>query len=524
VNIPTLDIPAGSALDTDARAIDISVDALNATSTALQYKTAQIASHQVLLPLVVDLDGTLTATDTLMESLIQVVKRNPLNLVAAVFMLTKGRATFKAWVAAHSRLNASVLPYRQDVVAYLKQEKERGRIVVLATAAHKSIAEKVFAHFQFFDAFISTDGETNLKGSNKLAAIKRLVGDDFVYAGDSAADLPIWREARGAIIVSASAAVTKRAGLLTEVERVFPREPSHVRVWLKALRVHQWLKNVLLFVPLLTAFSFFSISDVLAVAAAFLCFSMAASATYILNDLWDLESDRQHPRKRLRPFANAALSISEGLAASAVLLSAAVLIAVVVSKSFLVLLVLYVFITSTYSYVLKSYMLLDVLTLSLLYTLRILAGAAALNMPTSQWLLAFSMFVFLSLALVKRCSELIGMKNATGGAALGRDYHVGDLSILLPMGVGTTASSIVIFALFIQSPETQARYLTPAMLWVTAFFLCYWLFRLWIKTARGEMHDDPIVYAIVDRGSRLTMLGIVGTMLLARFVVLDLRP
>lgn len=497
------------------------VNLLRETEAALQGKIAQLGSHSNLPPLVVDLDGTLTVTDTLIESLIQVIKRSPLNLFMLVFMLMRGRAAFKAWVAMHSSINVSILPFRRDLVSFLETEKARGRRLILATAAHRSIADKVFAHFPFFDACVSTDGETNLKGVNKLAAIKRIAGSDFVYAGDSAADLDVWREARGAVLVGASATVAKKAARLTQVERVFPREPSHPRVWLKALRVHQWLKNVLLFVPLLTAFSFFSVSDVLAVATAFLSFSMAASATYIANDLWDLETDRQHPRKRLRPFASGALSIPQGVAAAVLLLSSALVIAGLVSKPFLMFLLLYVVVTTAYSFVLKTYMLLDVLVLSLLYTLRILAGTAALNLPTSQWLLAFSMFVFLSLALVKRCSELVGMKSETRRSSAGRDYHVDDLATLMPMGVGTAACSIVVFGLFIHSPETQARYLTPAMLWVTAFFLCYWLFRLWIKTGRGEMHDDPVVYAMVDRGSRLTVTGIAATMLLARFVSLD---
>jgi 4-hydroxybenzoate polyprenyltransferase/phosphoserine phosphatase len=498
--------------------LDNSLDELRHTTAMLHDKVSQLRSHQTDVPLVVDLDGTLTATDTLIESLIQLVKRNPLNLFMMLFVLTQGRVAFKSWVAANSSINAAVLPYRRELVEWLQTEKARGRRVILATAAHRSIAEKVFAHFSFFDILISTDAETNMKGVNKLAAIKQAVGDDFVYAGDSAADLPIWREARGAILVGASAAVAKQAQRLTAVERVFAREGGGIQVWLKALRVHQWLKNVLLFVPLLTAFSFFSVLEVLAVAKAFVAFSMAASATYIVNDLWDLETDRQHPRKRFRPFANANLSIFQGLSVSALLMASALALAAAVSKPFLVFLLLYVVATSAYSFVLKSYMLLDVLMLSLLYTVRILAGAAAINMPTSQWLLAFSMFVFLSLALVKRCSELVGMKNDTRRSSAGRDYHVDDLTVLIPMGVATAAASIVVFGLFIHSPETQARYLSPAILWSTAFFLCYWLFRLWIKTTRGEMHDDPVVYAMVDRGSRMTVLGVVATMLLARFV------
>jgi len=483
---------------------------------------ASIHQADHLAPLVVDLDGTLTPTDTLIESLIQVVKKNPLAIFQMLFWLTRGRAAFKNWVASHASINAALLPYNAPLLAYLESEKSRGRVIVLATAAHISIAEKVYDHFAFFDSFMSTSGDENLKGKNKLAAIKQHVGAAFVYAGDSSADLPIWREAQGAVVVGASRSVSASARKLTSIEMEFPKKTADVKVWLKALRVHQWLKNVLLFVPLATAFSFFSLMNIVPVIAAFISFSLAASATYIVNDLWDLETDRQHPRKKMRPFANAQIPVIHGLAAALILLSVAIALASIISKAFLLFLLLYIVVTSTYSFILKSYALLDVMVLSLLYTLRILAGAAALQIPTSQWLLAFSMFVFLSLALVKRCSELIGMRADQRTSSAGRDYHVEDLTVLWPMGVATTACSIVVFGLFIHSPETQARYLTPSILWATAFLLCYWLFRLWIKTARGEMHDDPVVYALIDRGSRLTVAAIGVSMLLARFLTVDL--
>jgi 4-hydroxybenzoate polyprenyltransferase/phosphoserine phosphatase len=475
-----------------------------------------------LAPLVVDLDGTLTATDTLIESLIQVLKKNPISIFPMLFWLTRGRAAFKTWVASHARINAALLPYHAPLVVYLEAEKARGRTIVLATAAHVSIAEQVYAHFPFFDSFISSSGNHNLKGTNKLAAIQQQVGTQFVYAGDSSADLPIWKEAAGAVVVGASRTVTASARKLTVIEMEFPKQRASGKVWLKALRVHQWLKNVLLFVPLATTFSFLSLGNFLPVIAAFIAFSLAASATYIVNDLWDLETDRQHPRKKMRPFASAQIPVIHGLAAAAFLLTAAILLASNISTAFVLFLFLYIVVTSTYSFVLKSYTLLDVMVLSLLYTLRILAGAAALEVPTSQWLLAFSMFVFLSLALVKRCSELIGMRADQRTSSAGRDYHVEDLTVLWPMGVATTACSIVVFGLFIHSPETQARYMTPSILWATAFLLCYWLFRLWIKTARGEMHDDPVVYALIDRGSRLTVAAIGASMLLARFLTIDL--
>lgn len=476
---------------------------------------------QGLLPLVVDLDGTLTATDTLVESLIQVVKQDPVNLLRLPSWLLQGRAAFKRKVATYARVNAAHLPYRQALLDYLVEEKARGRRIVLATAAHRSIAQGVADHLPVFDQLLCTDDNENLKGEAKLKAIEQQVAPDFVYAGDSSADLPIWRAAKAAVLVGVSPQVAREARQSTTIEREFFNEKPGIKVWAKALRVHQWIKNLLLFVPLLTAFSFSELGNVVECIMAFIAFSIAASATYIVNDLWDLESDRQHARKRLRPFACARIPVATGVLAAAALLAGAFVIAAFLPKAFMLLLAVYVVMTTTYSMVLKSYVLIDVLMLSLLYTLRILAGAAAIGIVVSSWLLAFSMFVFLSLALVKRCSELVSLAASGKDATRGRDYRVGDLAVLWPMGVSATISSLVVFGLFINSEETQMRYLSPMILWLTTLLLSYWLGRLWIKTARGEMHDDPVVYAVVNRGSRMTVIAIVFSMLLARFLPLD---
>jgi 4-hydroxybenzoate polyprenyltransferase len=255
---------------------------------------------------------------------------------------------------------------------------------------------------------------------------------------------------------------------------------------------------------------------------AFLAFSFAASATYVVNDLWDLESDRAHPRKRLRPFASARLPILHGLAVAAGALLLAFVLAFVVSTSFFLMLLLYLALTSAYSWALKEYVLIDVLMLSLLYTLRILAGSVAVGIATSSWLLAFSVFMFLSLALVKRCAELVSLGESGAEATRGRDYRVTDLVVLWPLGVGAALSAVVVFGLFVSAPETQSRYGTPAMLWLVAIGLIYWLARLWVKTSRGEMHDDPVVYAIKDRGSRVTLFVMIVVMLAAHFLNLGL--
>lgn len=466
-------------------------------------------------PLVVDLDGTLTSTDTLHESLIQLVKQSPLILFRLPLALFNDKAAFKDEIATHTHIDPSQLPYRQDLIDYLWAEKAKGRQLILATAAHASIAKKVAQHLGLFDQVLATEAGHNLKGVAKLQSIRAKVGENFSYAGDSKADLPIWKAASSAILVGTDVTTTNQVKRITTVEQEFPKEQTNLKVWLRALRVHQWLKNLLLFVPLLTAFLFQDVGKLVTMFIAFLAFSLAASGTYILNDLWDLDSDRRHPRKRSRPLASAQIPIHIGVAMSIGALALAFTLSTFVSLGFVLMLLLYVVLTSAYSWILKTYVLIDVLLLSLLYTLRILAGSVAVAIPVSSWLLAFSVFIFLSLALVKRCAELVLLKEAGKEGTRGRDYQVSDLVVLWPMGVGAALSAVVVFGLFINAPETRARYATPQLLWLVAIVLMYWLGRLWIKTSRGEMHDDPIVFVVRDRGSRNAVILMFAVVMIA---------
>jgi 4-hydroxybenzoate polyprenyltransferase len=471
-------------------------------------------------PIIVDLDGTLTPTDTLVESVIQLVKKSPLNLLRLPFWLAAGRGAFKEAVASKSRIAVELLPYREPLLAYLREEKEKGRLIILATAAHKTIAQRVSTHLGLFDDVLATDEDHNLKGSAKLEAIQERVGRDFVYAGDGKADIPIWKAAKRAILVGTSAGLADFVRREVPIEREFPKERFGLAVWVRALRVHQWSKNLLLFVPLLTAFSFLDVGKLSKMAIAFLAFSMSASATYVVNDLWDLESDRAHPRKLRRPFASAKIPILRGIAVAVFTLSLGFFLALSVSRGFVLMLLLYLVLTSTYSFMLKRYVLIDVLVLAILYTLRILAGSLASEVSTSSWLLAFSVFMFLSLALVKRCAELVSLSQNEKKATRGRDYRVTDLMVLWPLGIGAGVSAVVIFGLFISAPETQARYATPQLLWLVAIGLIYWIARLWVKTSRGEMHDDPIIYAIKDYGSRVVIIAMTTTMIVAHLFTL----
>jgi 4-hydroxybenzoate polyprenyltransferase len=453
-------------------------------------------------PLVVDLDGTLTPTDTLVEGVLLALKRQPWLLLLLPWWLLQGRAVLKREIAARAVVVAPWLPYRADLLAYLHEQRATGRRIVLATAARVEIAQAVAAHLGLFDLVLATDGPHNLKGQAKLTAIRAAVGNRFSYAGDSRADLPIWAAATAAVPVGVGVGLMRQVQAVASVERIFAAPAAGLRVWLKALRVHQWLKNLLLGVPMLTAFGVLDLEKWFTLALAFVAFSLVASATYLVNDMLDIESDRQHPRKRLRPFASGALPLTKGAAVSLLLLGAGLGFAGWLSPSFLAVTLLYLFMTGCYSWAIKGYVLIDVVMLACLYTLRIIAGALAIQVAISSWLMAFSVFLFLSLALVKRCAELVVLQQQGKDATHGRDYRVGDLAVLWPLGVGAGMCAVVVFGLFVSAPETVARYPAHQLLWLMALTLVYWLARLWVKTARGEMDDDPIVYALRDRGSR----------------------
>lgn len=468
--------------------------------------------------LVCDLDGTITPSDTLVESIVGVIRGNPLTLFRALWWLRKGRAFFKAQIANVAIPGIETLPLRPAVVEYLSTQAKSGRRIVLATAAHISIATRVAGRLGFVSDVIASDATRNLKGHRKLEEIRARYGSRFTYMGDSRADLAIWAHCKAAIPVALSSSLLAHVRRISTIEKEFPRESMQLLDWLKAIRVHQWLKNLLVFVPLLTSFSFGEWTSALPVVGAFISFSFAASSTYVVNDILDVESDRAHPRKRFRAVANGQLTMMKGLSLLSVLLLAALTLAATISPAFLFVILTYLCVTTAYSITLKEFVLIDVITLSVLYTIRIVGGSVAANVAISSWLLAFSVFVFLSLALVKRCSELVLLSSAGHLAARGRDYRVSDLALLWPLGIGSSLCAIVVFGLFISDSITQARYATPALLWFVALGLIYWLSRLWLKTARGEMHDDPLVFAVRDRGSRIVILCLIVPTVIARFV------
>ena len=452
----------------------------------------------------VDLDGTLTLTDTLHEEVLALVCIKPFMLLLLPFWLIRGVAHLKSNVAENSVLDVATLPYNVPFIDWLKEQKASGKKIVLCTAANERIAQAVYKHFDFFDGVIASDEYTNLKSKNKRNALQNKYGEQgYDYAGNSSADLEVWAGASQAIVVNANERVLAKASEFATVSQIFPSENPDVLDWIRALRLHQWLKNLLLFVPLLAAHQFGNFQSLVPLIIAFFSFSLCASSVYIINDLLDLESDRNHPRKKNRPFASAKLPITLGVVVAPLLIGVSIALGTIVGSAFLVVLLLYLLLTVAYSLVLKRLVLVDCLTLATLYTVRIIAGAAVVSVSLSFWLLAFSVFLFLSLAFVKRYAELLVQTQEGKSAANGRGYVVSDASLLQTFGVSSGYISALVVVLYVLSEDVFSLYAQPIVILLMLPILLFWVSWVWLKAARGDMHDDPIVFALKDKASLL---------------------
>jgi len=455
------------------------------------------------VPLCVDLDGTLIRTDLLIESFFVALKHNPLSLFAAPLWLFRGKAFLKRRLAGRADLDCSGLPYHPELLEYLHAQRAGGRSLVLVTASDRKYADQVAAHVGIFDAVLASDGKVNLSGKAKRDCLDRRFGErGFDYAGNGRDDLPVFSHARCAVLVNPDAGVRSAARRVTTVERVFDGPKGRFRAWMHALRLHQWLKNLLVFVPITVAHQLDNATLLWQAAVAFFAFSLCASSVYLLNDLLDLSVDRAHPRKRLRPFAAGTLPLVHGLALIPVLLAVAVAVALWLPVEFLEVLAVYYVTTLAYSLWLKGKVLVDVFALAGLYTLRVIAGSAAVDIAPSFWLLAFSMFMFLSLAMIKRYSELRGLKDLMREQVQGRAYHVTDLPVLGNLGSASGYLSVLVLALYINSEDVMVLYGRREFLWLLCPLLLYWVSRMWQRTVRGEMHDDPLIFALKDYVSR----------------------
>ncbi len=466
-------------------------------------------------PLVVDLDGTLIKTDMLMESLMALLKQHFFACFLIPFWLLKGKSFLKQRIAERVRLDVTTLPFNPDVLAYIHRAKEQGRQCYLATGTVHSLAHDIADHLAIFDGVFATKEGVNLTGKDKASKLKEyLDGRSFDYMGNSDVDLKVWSSAQTAIVVSYDKTLIKKASKVCSDYQVIDVKRSTLKTWLKAIRVHQWVKNVLIAVPLLTSHHL-GLNDISLAFLGFLAYSLAASSVYVLNDLLDLESDRQHPSKSKRPFAAADLSIIQGLAIFPFLLALCAILCLFLPVSFTFALLVYYVLTLIYSFKLKRIIMLDTITLAALYTMRIIAGTVLVAVDFSFWLLAFSMFIFLSLALVKRYTELVMMKSSGKLKTLGRGYHANDDSMVASLGAASGYIAVMVFALYVDSDAVAGLYVTPSLLWLACPILLYWISRVWILAHRGEMDDDPIVFAVKDPQSLVIGLCIFFVFILA---------
>lgn len=474
-------------------------------------------------PLCVDLDGTLARTDLLHEQALHLVRQKPLALLLLPYWVLAGKAAFKARLAGLVRLDLDTLPLNEPLLDYLAEQHARGRELALLSAADDSLVQAVAARLSLFAWAKGSDGSLNLAGARKLVPIRDHYPEGgFAYAGNARVDLPIWAESSAALVAGEACRRLPEVARCAPIEASFPYGAVTARergqAWLRALRPHQWAKNLLVFVPVLLAGPLAAPVDFLEAALGFLIVGLLASAGYVINDLLDLEADRRHRSKRLRPFAAGDLSIRNGVLGTALLLLLATVLLALMPLAFIPAAIAYFAGTLAYSLVLKREPMLDVLGLAGLFTIRVLAGAIVLAAPVSFWLLTFSMFLFLSLALIKRYAELAELAQTRSAEMIpGRGYAPVELPLLLSFGAATAvAAGLILVVFLIEEKFPSGLYSRPQWLWLIFPILMFWLMRLWRFAAQGRMHEDPVLFALKDRVSMALGGAMLGLILLAR--------
>ena len=450
-------------------------------------------------PLCVDLDGTLLQSDMLLESFFAMIRERPVSVLQVPLWLVKGKAHLKAQIARRVDFASSHLPFNEEVMQYVREQRTK-RMAVLVTGTHQSLADSVASQLDIFDEVIGSSLEINLTSHQKRELLENRYGvGGFDYIGNDKDDLNVWPAARQAMVVSTSSGL---ASLQTQTfDRIFSIRASSLSDYFSLLRVHHWSKNALIAVPFFLDHRFDDGAAFVTVVLAFLSMSLLASATYIFNDMLDLQADRQNSTKCTRALASGTVPIVRGIQIIVLLVFLLFLIALILPQAFIAVLLVYLIATLTYSLWLKKKTMLDVITIAGLHTLRVVAGIVVIQAEWSFWLLAFSMFFFFSLASAKRVAELINLQLEGRQSPVGRDYQVADIPVMLASGVSTGFISIMIVALYINSEKVQTIYTNPMILWLLCPVLMYLIGRIWMFTARGHMHEDPIVFAVRDRGS-----------------------
>ena len=420
-------------------------------------ENSSTARPEVHEPIFVELEGALIRGDLLWESIFAFVGQNVLHLCKLAVWLAGGIVPLRRRVLERVDLDVSRMPYDERLLSYLKEQKLRGRELVLTTRENSKYAEPVARHLGIFDRVLPGPGGTDLSEH------------------------------------------TSQGGKI-------------LRPCIEAMRLHQWVKNLLVFVPLIMAHKILDPGLLVQAALAFVAFGLCASSAYVLNDLLDLAADRQHAAKRQRPIAAGELSIKHALVLLLVLLAAGVSISLLLPPLVTVFVGFYYFVTLAYSLKLKRIPLVDVIVLALLYTLRLVTGGAATAISLSFWLMAFSMFLFLSLALLKRYSELLAVNPPPGEAVAGRNYELRDMAGLAQFGSASGYISVLVLALYVNSKEISLLYSQPKLIWLLCPMLLYWVSRIWMLALRGDVHEDPIVFTLEDQPSR--WLGLAAILVL----------
>lgn len=459
------------------------------------------------LPLYVDLDGTLIKSDVTCEALLLLIKSNVLYLALIPFWLLRGLLGLKQQIARRISISIDTIPYNGEFLDYLQKEKAAGRKLILISASHQQYVDKFAEHSSLFDSVIGSDVEINLKSQNKLQRIIELSeGREFAYAGNASADVPIWTAAQQAILVNCSPALRDSVNDSHADTLLFDQPQSPVEKLWQAMRPHQWLKNTLLFVPLVLSHQLLNPGLLLQAAIAFISFSLCASSVYLLNDLLDLQNDRLHPSKYRRPFASGELDLRIGMLAMPLLLCVAFAIALFLPAQFLGVLAIYFLLTTAYSLLLKRWFLIDVAVLALLYGVRVIAGAAAIAVPPTNWLIGFALSLFLGLAMIKRIAELSNLDGESETSPAGRAYHVGHRRLLIATGASSSLLAVLIFAFYINDPATMRLYESPQTLWLICPLLLVLLVRIWRRARAGIIDEDPVLFAATDRISQIVVL------------------
>ncbi len=461
------------------------------------------SSNQEQLPLCVDLDGTLVKTDTLVESALALVKKNPFYVFSMLLWLFQGKQQLKHQIAARTKLDVALLPYNTDLIEWLHSQQDSRRIV-LVTAANSKIANAVADHLKIFSEVIASSEGQNLSGGEKRDELDKLYGSGgYDYAGNSSDDLLVWEHCNSAVVVDASTSVLARVRSIATVERIYSSDKNSAKLLFYAMRPRQWIKNLLIFVNVLMAHQLSDLALMTSTLAAFFAFCLCASAVYLMNDLFDLDADRKHSSKRFRAFSSGSLNPIYGIVAAPVLLVLAFLFAAIAGGAFPLALLVYFAVTVLYSLFLKRIVILDVLVLAMLYTLRIVAGAAVAVVMPSFWLMSFAMFIFGSLAMAKRYAELKMLEAQDTTWASGRGYHVGDLALISSLGVSSGYIAILVLALYVNSPDVLELYHNVNFIWLLCPLLMYWIGRIWLLASRGTLDQDPVIFATRDPVSYL---------------------